>query len=45
VAQKFEPRSSSGNARDAGVPFFGAGVAASSSIKGGLTRLGVNFKF
>jgi outer membrane immunogenic protein len=29
----------------AGMPFFGAGVAASSSIKGGLTRLGVNFKF
>jgi outer membrane immunogenic protein len=28
-----------------GAPFFGAGVAASASIKGGLTRVGVNFKF
>ena len=28
-----------------GVPFFGAGVAASASIKGGLTRVGINFKF
>jgi outer membrane immunogenic protein len=29
----------------AGTPFFGAGAAASSSVKGGLTRVGVNFKF
>jgi outer membrane immunogenic protein len=29
----------------AGTPFFGAGVAASSSVKGGLTRVGINFKF
>jgi outer membrane immunogenic protein len=28
-----------------GVPFFGAGVATSASIKGGLARAGVNFKF
>jgi outer membrane immunogenic protein len=29
----------------AGAPFFGASAAASSSVKGGLTRVGVNFKF
>jgi outer membrane immunogenic protein len=28
-----------------GTPFFGAGAAASSSVKGALTRVGVNFKF
>ena len=29
----------------AGTPYFGAGVAASASVKGGLTRVGINFKF
>jgi outer membrane immunogenic protein len=29
----------------AGTPFFGASGAASASVKGGLTRVGINFKF
>jgi outer membrane immunogenic protein len=29
----------------AGTPFFGASGAASASIKGGITKVGVNFKF
>jgi outer membrane immunogenic protein len=32
-------------ANSAGTPIFGASVAASASVKGGLTRVGVNFKF